>query len=149
MMAELYGRETGYCKGKGGSMHIANFARAWSARTGSWRRHPAPDGHGARGAVLGNGRRRGVLLRRRRRRGRRLPRGHQHRGAWKLPVVFVCENNLYGASTGQMVMHAKPMWPAGPGATASRATVDGNDIFAVHEAASKAVARARAGKAPR
>jgi pyruvate dehydrogenase E1 component alpha subunit len=69
--------------------------------------------------------------------------------AWKLPVVYVCENNLYAAQTGQMATHAMPDVAGRAGGYGiPGVVVDGNDIFAVHEAASKAVARARAGEGP-
>lgn len=69
--------------------------------------------------------------------------------AWKLPMIYVCENNLYAAQTPAAATLALPD-------VASRAAgygipgivVDGNDIFAVHQAASRAVARARAGEGP-
>ena len=80
MMAELFGRATGYCKGKGGSMHIADFA-VGHARRQRHRRRRAADRlrGGARRPARGQGRRDRVLLRRRRRRRGRVPRGAQHR----------------------------------------------------------------------
>ena len=63
--------------------------------------------------------------------------------------VYVCENNLYAAQTGQMATHAMPdVAGRAAGYGIPGVVVDGNDIFAVHEAAGKAVARARAGEGP-
>ena len=81
MMAELYGRQTGYCKGKGGSMHIADFGIGMLGANGivaggicdRHRRRP-------RGADGRQGRRRGVVLRRRRIECGAVPRVPQHRG---------------------------------------------------------------------
>ncbi len=69
---------------------------------------------------------------------------------WDLPVVYVVENNLYGASTPvSTVDEGRAHRRAGRAPTASPAsTVDGNDVLAVYEAAREAVARARAGKGP-
>src|SRR6266446_5048139 len=93
MMAELFGRVDGYCKGKGGSMHIA--------------------------------------------------------AVWKLPIVFVCENNQYAANNPigvqhprvDIATHAAPYDMPG-------VVMDGNDVLAVHAATGDAVTRARRGEGP-
>ena len=97
MMAELYGRVTGYCKGKGGSMHITDLSWGCWARTAS----SAAACRIAVGAafsakLLGAPTRWSRCVLRR----RRLQRGPFHEAmnmaaVWKLPVVFVCENNDY------------------------------------------------------
>ena len=68
---------------------------------------------------------------------------------WDLPVVFVCENNLYGASTRvDLVMRAEHIADRAASYGIRGQTVDGNDVLAVHEAARTAVAECRSGKGP-
>jgi pyruvate dehydrogenase E1 component alpha subunit len=150
MMAELLGRATGYSGGKGGSMHIADMDKHMLGANGI-----VGGGMGlATGAALtaklqktgavaicffGDG---------------ALEQGILHEttnlaAIWKLPVVFVCENNQYA-------MSASAAWSVAGGDPASRAagygipgvTVDGMDLFAVHAAASEFVERARRGDGP-
>lgn len=150
MMAELLGKETGYCKGRGGSMHIAAF------ETGSLGALAVV----ASGIPLAVGAALAFQMRREDRVA--VPftgdagsnTGNWHEGlnmaaAWKLPVVFVLENNQYGVSTridDVTNIHDLSLRAAGYGIPGVR--VDGFDIFAVHEAATTAVARARAGEGP-
>ena len=69
--------------------------------------------------------------------------------AWKLPVIYVCENNMYAAQTPAAETHAQPdVSKRAYGYDIPGIIVDGNDVFAVYEAATKAVARARAGEGP-
>jgi pyruvate dehydrogenase E1 component alpha subunit len=68
---------------------------------------------------------------------------------WDLPVVYACENNLYGASTHiSKVMRAKSVAERCSGYRIPCRTVDGNDVVAVHDAARAAVAECRQGKGP-
>jgi pyruvate dehydrogenase E1 component alpha subunit len=68
---------------------------------------------------------------------------------WKLPVIFVCQNNLYGEHTPQaMSTGAKELIDRAPGYGIKGVQVDGNDAFAMYAAASEAVARARSGEGP-
>lgn len=150
MMAELYGRETGYCKGKGGSMHIADLDSGILGANGIV-------GAGipiAVGAALGArilGRDRVALA--------FFGDGGANQGAFheginfaavqKLPVVFVCENNLYSQTTPNKYTIAG-------GSVARRAEaygipgeqVDGQDVLAVYRSVKAAVDRARAGQGP-
>jgi pyruvate dehydrogenase E1 component alpha subunit len=150
MMAELLAKETGYCRGRGGSMHIADVA------TGNL----GANGIVAGGIPIATG---AALAYRMRGEDRVVAsffgdgatnEGAFHEGLnlaaiWKLPVVFVCENNKYGMSFSTELSMAVPH-------VADRAaaygmpgvTVDGNDLDAVHAAATDAVARARAGEGP-
>jgi pyruvate dehydrogenase E1 component alpha subunit len=150
MLAEILGKETGYCKGRGGSMHIAAF------ETGSLGAL-AVVGAGipiAVGAALGfqmKGQDRVAV-----------PfmgdgatnTGNFHEGlnmaaVWKLPVVFAVENNKYAVSThiGESAAIEDLSLRAGSyGVPGIR--VDGNDVLAVYEAALRAVARARRGEGP-
>ena len=149
MFAELLGREAGYCRGKGGSMHIADqqsgnlganaivggsagiaTGAALSAqKRGSGQVAVCFFGEGALGQGL-------------------LYEVMNMASLWKLPVVYVCENNLYSEYTHYRETTA--------GSVAARAeafglpaqTVDGQDVRAVHAAAARAVESARSGEGP-
>ena len=150
MMAEIMGKETGYCKGRGGSMHIAAF------ETGSL---------GAL-AIVGSGipLAVGAALAFKMRGEQRVAvpftgdagsnTGNWHESlnmaaVWKLPVVFVLENNHYGVSTrieesvaiSDLSQRAQAYGMPG-------VRVDGFDVLAVYRAAVEAVARARRGEGP-
>lgn len=150
MMAELYGRYTGYCKGKGGSMHIADFgigmlgangivAGGISIVTGAGLAAQL-DGKG-RVAVsfFGDG---------------ASSAGPFHESLniaalWKLPVLYVCENNSYGVNTpAEAAVSVKDVAERGMAYGVPSVVVDGNDVLAVHEVAQAAVRRARAGEGP-
>ena len=150
MMAELYGRQTGYCKGKGGSMHIADFNIGMLGANGIVAGGIAiVTGAGlaaqmeAKGAVavafFGDG---------------ASNAGPFHEclniaAAWRLPMLYVCENNLYAAQTAAAATHALPdVASRAAGYGIPGVVVDGNDVFAVHQAASVAVDRARSGDGP-
>jgi TPP-dependent pyruvate/acetoin dehydrogenase alpha subunit len=150
MMAELYGRETGYCKGKGGSMHIADFAKGMLGANGIVAGGISiVTGAGLAAQLLGNGRVAVCFFGDGAANAGPFHESINIAAAWKLPVIYVCENNLYAAQTGQMATHAMPdVAGRAAGYGIPGVVVDGNDIFAVHEAASKAVARARAGEGP-
>jgi TPP-dependent pyruvate/acetoin dehydrogenase alpha subunit len=150
MMAELYGRETGYCKGKGGSMHIADFGIGMLGANGIVAGGISiVTGAGLAAQLEGNGR---VAV-------SFFGDGASNAGpfheclniaaAWKLPMLYVCENNLYAAQTPAAQTHAMPdIAGRAAGYGIPGVIVDGNDILAVHEAAATAVARARAGEGP-
>ncbi len=150
MMAELFGKRTGYCKGKGGSMHIADVRIGILGANGI-------AGGGLPLAV-------GAGLSAKYRQTDQVVvsffgDGSSNNGTFheslnlaslhKLPVIFVCENNQYGISVSQE-MH-QPIQDIAIRATAydmPGVTVDGNDVLAVHGAVLKAVKRARAGNGP-
>ena len=68
---------------------------------------------------------------------------------WKLPMLYICENNMYAAQTAAAATHAMPdVAGRAAGYGIPGIVVDGNDIFAVYQAAARAVARARAGEGP-
>jgi pyruvate dehydrogenase E1 component alpha subunit len=150
MMAELYGRATGACKGKGGSMHIADVDKGMLGANGIVGGGvPLAAGAGLtakynkRGQVavcfFGDG---------------ANNQGAFHEAAnlaaiWKLPVIFVCENNGYAEATP--VNYATSVQDIAARASAYNIpglVVDGQDVFAVYEAAGEAVRRARAGEGP-
>ena len=150
MMAELFGRVDGYCKGKGGSMHIADFAVGMLGANGIVG-GGLPIACGAalaaqmegRGDVavcfFGDG---------------AAAEGEFHEAlniasVWKLPIVFVCENNQYAANNAVAVQHPRVDIAAHAGAYLMPGViVDGNDALEVHAATGDAVARARHGDGP-
>jgi TPP-dependent pyruvate/acetoin dehydrogenase alpha subunit len=150
MMAELYGRATGYCKGKGGSMHIADFSIGMLGANGIVAGGiPIVTGAGLAAQLEGKGQ---VAV-------SFFGDGASNAGpfhesiniasAWKLPMIYVCENNLWSADTeakGTLALEDIAARAAGYGIPG--VIVDGNDVLAVHEVAEAAVARARAGEGP-
>ena len=150
MMAELLGKKTGYCKGKGGSMHIADVDLGILGANGIVGGGP-PIAAGAglsaqyRGTdqvvvcFFGDG---------------AANQGTFHEGLnmasiWKLPVVFVCENNHYGISFHQSKsMNVADIADRAVAYDIPGVAVDGNDVIAVYEVAEAAVKRARAGEGP-
>lgn len=150
MMAEFMGKETGYCRGRGGSMHIADVEKG---------------NLGANGLVSG-----GIPISVGVGLGIKMQKqdkvvicffgdGAANEGAfheslnmaaiWKLPVVYVCENNMYAMSMS--VRRAFPIEDIATRATSYAmpgVVVDGNDVLAVYEAAAQAVERARSGEGP-
>lgn len=150
MMAEFLGKETGYCRGRGGSMHIADMEG----------RNLGANGVVGGGIPLAVG----VGLTLQMRRTDEIVMGFFGDGAanqgsfhealnmaaiWSLPVVYVCENNQYGMSmstTRAFKIEHIAQRAASYGMPG--VTVDGNDVLAVYDAALEAVSRARAGDGP-
>jgi pyruvate dehydrogenase E1 component alpha subunit len=150
MMAELLGRDTGYCRGRGGSMHIAAF------ETGSLGALAVV----ASGIPLAVG---AALAFRMRREDRvavpftgdaGVNTGNWHEAmnlasVWKLPVVFVLENNHFGVSTRiEDMVNIEDLSIRASSYGVPGVRVDGFDVLAVRDAAAVAVARARAGEGP-
>jgi pyruvate dehydrogenase E1 component alpha subunit len=150
MLDELFGASTGCCKGKGGSMHMGNMSKGMI---------PAI-------AIVGGGipLASGLALAFKMKKSKQVAacffgdgavaEGAFHEGVnmaaiWKLPVVFVCENNLYGASTrvDKVMVHTKISGRAASYGFRGE-TVDGNDVLAVYEATQRAVAECRSGHGP-
>ncbi len=150
MMAEIFGKETGLCKGKGGSMHIADIDKGMLGANGMvGGGFPIAIGAGLRNKYLktddvaicffGDG---------------AANEGTFHESInmaaiWDLPVVFVCENNFFAEAT--------PMsYSSGSDTIAERSVaygipgvrVDGKDLMAVYKAAGEAIDRARRGEGP-
>ncbi len=150
LMAELYAKTTGCCGGYGGSMHMGDLSvgmvPAIAIVAGGI---PVAAGIGLAfkrmktdrvvGCFFGDG---------------ATNEGAFHEGVnmaaiWDLPVVFVCENNLYGASTHvSRVTKLKHIADRAAGYDIPGETVDGMDVIAVYDATLKAVKRARSGKGP-
>jgi len=150
MMAELFGKEPGICKGKGGSMHLADFSvgiLGASAIVGA--NMPLAVGAGlsiklrktdqVSVAFFGDG---------------ASNQGTFHESInlaaiWDLPVLFVCENNQYAESTPFLkVMRVQNVADRAVAYGVPGVTVDGMDVMAVYEATLKACERARSGKGP-
>ena len=150
MMAELYGKATGTNRGKGGSMHITDITK------GMLGVNPIL-GMGAPHAV-------GAAISARVRKTDQIAATFFGDGAagigvihesmnmasiWKLPVIFVCENNGYAQSTPvEYAVSVKDLAVRAQGYNMPGVVVDGQDVFAVWEAANLAVQRARAGEGP-
>jgi TPP-dependent pyruvate/acetoin dehydrogenase alpha subunit len=150
MMAELYGRVDGYSKGKGGSMHIADFSIGMLGANGIVAGGISiATGAGLAAQLEGKGRVACAFFGDGASNAGPFHESLNIAAVWNLPVIFVCENNRYAAQTSAASTQA-------PADIAARAAgygipgtvVDGNDIFAVYDAASTAVARARAGEGP-
>lgn len=150
MFAEFFGKETGYCRGRGGSMHIADVAKGNLGANGIVGGGlPIAVGAALSAKRLGTG---AVTV-------CFFGDGANNEGAfhealnmasiWRLPVVFVCENNLYGMSTSTERSTAVPHVAMRAAAYSMHGeSVDGNDFSAVTEAVDAAVARAREGGGP-
>lgn len=150
MMAELFAKSTGYCKGKGGSMHIADLDLGMLGANGIVG-GGAPIAVGAAMASQYKGTD-GVCV-------CFSGDGASNQGTtheamnlaavWKAPVVFVAENNHYGEFTSQARHQCiESITERAAGYGIPGAIVDGNDLVAVYEAAAEAVDRARKGKGP-
>lgn len=150
MFAEFFGKTTGYCKGRGGSMHIADVSAG----------NLGANGIVAGGIPIAVG---AALSAKMQKNGKVVicffGDGANNEGAfheslnmaaiWKLPVVFVCENNGYGMSTSAARSTAVPDIATRAAAYAMPGVVvNGNDFSAVAEASTIAVERARSGEGP-
>jgi pyruvate dehydrogenase E1 component alpha subunit len=149
MFAELLGKEAGYCKGKGGSMHIAD------PDTGNLGANAIVAGSAgiATGAAfsskrLGNGRvtvcffGEGAL-------GQGVVYEVMNMAAlWKLPVIYVCENNMYNEYTHFSEAAAGDILARGPAFGVHSESVDGQDVRAVYTVTKRLVERARRGDGP-
>ena len=150
MFAEFFGKTSGYCKGRGGSMHIADVTKG----------NLGANGIVAGGIPIATG---AALSAKMQKNGKVVVcffgDGANNEGAfheslnmaaiWKLPVVFVCENNGYGMSTSSARSTAVVnIADRAAGYAMPGVVVDGNDFSAVAEASTNAVDRARRGEGP-
>ena len=150
MMAELLAKETGYCRGRGGSMHIADVATGNLGANGIVA-GGIPIAAGAALAYKLRGEDRVVAC--------FFGDGAANEGAfheavnlaaiWDLPVVFICENNKYGMSfSTEKAFAIENISERAAAYGIPGVTVDGNDVGAVYDAVAEAVARARRGDGP-
>ena len=150
MFAEFFGKTTGYCKGRGGSMHIADVTKG----------NLGANGIVAGGIPIAVG---AALAAKKLKTGKVAVSffgdGANNEGAfhealnmaavWKLPVIFVCENNGYGMSTStERSTAVKNIADRASAYAMPGVIVDGNNFSEVAEAANAAVERARAGEGP-
>jgi len=150
MMAELFGKRTGYCKGKGGSMHIADFSvgmlgangivgGGFTLATGAALAEKIKGTNNVSVVFFGDG---------------ASNRGTFHEAlnmasVWKLPVVFVCENNEWASTTPYLTTTSvKDISDRAVGYGIPGVIVDGNDVEKVYEESAKAIERARKGEGP-
>lgn len=151
MMAEIFGKKTGLCKGKGGSMHIADFSVGMLGANGV-----VGGGYNlAAGAALANK----MILKNDRVSVVFFGDGASNRGtfheaanvssAWKLPTIFVNEMNQWASTTPYETTTAvKDISDRAKGYHMPAVIADGKNVFEVYAAAVGAVERARPGKAP-
>ena len=152
MMAEIMGKATGHCKGKGGSMHIADFSKGMlganaivgasiplavgAALTAKYR---GLEKESIGVAFFGDGATSQGIL-------------HESMNlatVWKLPVIFVCENNHYAEATPvEYAVSITDIADRASSYSMPGVVVDGMDVFAVYDAAGEAVKRARNGEGP-
>ncbi len=152
MMAEIMGRATGHCKGKGGSMHIADFSKGMlgaNAIVGAsiplavgaalTAKYKGLENESIGVAFFGDGATSQGIL-------------HESMNlatVWKLPVLFVCENNHYAEATPvEYAVSIPDIADRASSYSMPGVVVDGMDVFAVYDAAGEAVKRARNGEGP-
>jgi pyruvate dehydrogenase E1 component alpha subunit len=150
MMAEIYGKATGACRGKGGSMHIADLSKGMMGANGILGAGaPLACGAALAAQKLGH---KGVGI-------SFVGDGASNQGmfleslnlaaVWNLPVIFVVENNGYAESTAMEWAVASDSYvDRATGFGMPGVTVDGTDFFAVYEAAGEVIRRAREGGGP-
>ena len=149
-MAELLGKSTGYCKGKGGSMHLADFSIGILGESGILGSAIPTAVGAALGSMLQGNDRVAVPF---------FGDGASNEGAfhesinlasiWKLPVVFLCENNQYAVSSSfKKMVASENISDRSAAYNIPGVLVDGQDVVAIHEVMVEAVARARAGQGP-
>ena len=150
LMAELLGRRDGYCQGKGGTQHVASLAHGFLGTNGiTGGGIPVATGAALSAKLRGSGQ---VVL-------SFFGDGATNQGTfheslnmaavWTLPIVFVCENNLYAMSTDiRDVTSVQHLAQRAIAYNMPAVTVDGNDVLIVSEAMAKAVDGARNGHGP-
>jgi TPP-dependent pyruvate/acetoin dehydrogenase alpha subunit len=150
MMAEIYGKSTGACRGKGGSMHIADLSKGMMGANGILGAGaPLACGAALAAQKLGH---KGVGI-------SFVGDGASNQGmfleslnlaaVWNLPVIFVVENNGYAESTAvEWAVASDSYVDRATGFGMPGITVDGTDFFAVYEAAGEVIKRAREGSGP-
>lgn len=150
LMAELVGKATGVCGGKGGSLHLADFAVGSLGESGIVGSSiPIATGAGLSAKVLGNGKVALAFFGDGAANQGALYEAMNISGAWDLPVIFLCENNQYALSTPAHTVTSGVIAERAAGFGIAGVRVeDGQDVLAVHEATSEAVERARRGEGP-
>jgi acetoin:2,6-dichlorophenolindophenol oxidoreductase subunit alpha len=150
MMAEIMGKETGYCRGKGGSMHIADMSvgilgangivgGSFGIATGAAQSAQMRGTDQVAVCFFGDGAaNQGLLL-----------ETANMAAVWSLPVIYICENNRYGEHTPfEAVTGVKRIVERADGFGMEGVTADGQDVLAMHKTVATAVAKARRGDGP-
>ncbi|SEA14600.1 pyruvate dehydrogenase E1 component alpha subunit [Thalassobacillus cyri] len=150
MMAEIYGKATGLCKGKGGSMHIADVSKGMLGANGIvGGGFPLATGAGLSAKLRKTGGVAVCFFGDGANNHGTFHEGINQAAIWDLPVIFVAENNGYGESTPfEYASSCKSIADRAAGYNIPGETVDGKDTMAVYEAAQRAVERARNGEGP-
>lgn len=150
MMAELFGKRTGYCKGKGGSMHIADFSLGILGANGIVGGGlPTAAGSALASQLRGDDQVTVCFFG-----DGAANQGTFHEAVnlsavWKLPVIYICENNLYAVTTPvAKSISIEDVADRGASYGIPGMAIDGQDIMAVYEATAEAVKRAREGDGP-
>jgi len=150
MMAELYGRRTGYCKGKGGSMHIADIGigvLGANAIVGAG--IPIATGAALSAKMRGTDQVAVCFFSDGASNTARFHEGINLGSIWKLPVIYIVENNQWATRTNvSKSMNIVNIADRAASYGIPGVIVDGNDVIAVYEAAGDAIARARKGEGP-
>ena len=150
MMAELFGKATGYCRGKGGSMHIANVDLGILGANGIVGAGiPIAVGSALASKIQGTDEVTLCFFGDAASNQGTFHEAVNMASAWKLPCVFLCENNLYGVSVNiSRVTNVKDIAQRAKAYDIPGTVVDGNDVFAVMTAVKAAADRARKGDGP-
>ncbi len=150
MMAELFGKKTGYCKGKGGSMHIADVAIGILGANGiAGGGLPIAIGAGLSAKMRKTDQVTACFFGDASSNHGTFHESLNFAAVHRLPVIFVCENNTYGISVSQKQHQAiKDISIRAAAYNMPGITIDGNDVMAVYDTCGKAIRRARAGEGP-
>lgn len=150
MLAELYGKKNGYCKGKAGSMHLADVSLGILGANGIVGAGiPIATGAALSAQMRGTDQVTLCFFGDGASNTTRFHEGINLGSIWKLPVVYICENNMYGEYTHvSKTMNIANIADRAAAYGIPGVVVDGNDVIAVYEAVGKAVARARKGEGP-
>lgn len=150
MMAELFGKSTGYCRGKGGSMHVADLGLGILGANGIVGAGlPLATGSGLASKIRRTGEVTVAFFGDGASNHGTFHESVNMAAAWKLPVVYLCENNQYAVSVNIASVTNTDTIAVRAGAYGiPGVTVDGNDVLAVYEAVKRAAARARGGEGP-
>lgn len=150
MMAELFGRETGYCRGRGGSLHVADVSKGILGANGIVGGGiPIATGSALTSWIEGTNEVTACFF----------GEGASNEGTfhesinmaaiWDLPIVYICENNQWAVNTpATAVLNTEGVAERAAGYGIPGVRVDGNDVEAVFDAVSRAVQRARNGEGP-
>lgn len=150
MMAELFGKATGYCRGKGGSMHIANVGLGILGANGIvGAGMPIAVGSALASKIKGTDEVTVAFFGDAASNQGTFHEALNMASAWKLPCIFVCENNKYGVSVRiDRVTNIADIAERAKAYNIPGVVVDGNDVFAVRDAVAAAAERARRGEGP-